>query len=189
MRKGEVKVFVGVGGNFALATPDTPYTFEALQQCDLTVQVSTKLNRSHLVHGKQALILPCIARSEKDEQRSGLQRVTVEDGMSMVHESVGMKDPASPTPALGAGDRRRHGARDPAGQRDAVAGLRRRLRPNPRHDEQSPRRVRGLQSTGQAATRVSDPPTGPGADLPHEVRPRRSSPLRRCRMWSRPTVV
>lgn len=96
MRKGEVKVFVCLGGNFALATPDTPHTFEALQQCDLTVQVSTKLNRSHLVHGKQALILPCIARSEKDKQRSGLQSVTVEDGMSMVHESVGMKDPASP---------------------------------------------------------------------------------------------
>ena len=56
MARGQVKVFVGMGGNFALATPDTPYTFAALQKCELTVQVSTKLNRSHLVHGRQALI-------------------------------------------------------------------------------------------------------------------------------------
>jgi molybdopterin-dependent oxidoreductase alpha subunit len=95
MHRGEVKVFVGMGGNFALAAPDTAYTFEALRRCELTVQVSTKLNRSHLVHGKQALILPCLARSEKDVQRSGLQATTVEDSMAMVHRSVGMKSPAS----------------------------------------------------------------------------------------------
>ena len=63
MHRGDVKVFVGMGGNFALAAPDTAYTFDALRRCELTVQVSTKLNRSHLVHGKQALILPCLARS------------------------------------------------------------------------------------------------------------------------------
>jgi molybdopterin-dependent oxidoreductase alpha subunit len=96
MHRGEVKVFVGMGGNFALAAPDTAYTFEALRACELTVQVSTKLNRSHLVHGRQALILPCIARSEQDQQRSGLQRITVEDAMSMVHLSGGMKAPISP---------------------------------------------------------------------------------------------
>ncbi|GAA2992737.1 FdhF/YdeP family oxidoreductase [Streptomyces drozdowiczii] len=95
MHDGDVKVFVGMGGNFALAAPDTPYTHEALRNCDLTVQVSTKLNRSHLVHGRAALILPCLGRTEKDEQRAGLQSTSVEDSMSMVHLSVGMKRPAS----------------------------------------------------------------------------------------------
>ena len=95
MRRGEVKVFVGMGGNFALAAPDTPYTYAALRSCELTVQVSTKLNRSHLAHGRQALILPCLGRTEKDQQRRGLQSTSVEDSMSMVHLSVGMKRPAS----------------------------------------------------------------------------------------------
>ncbi|WP_327673592.1 MULTISPECIES: FdhF/YdeP family oxidoreductase [unclassified Streptomyces] len=95
MRRGDVKVFVGMGGNFALAAPDTPYTYEALRTCELTVQVSTKLNRSHLVHGRRALILPCLGRTEKDQQRGGLQATSVEDSMSMVHLSVGMKRPAS----------------------------------------------------------------------------------------------
>ncbi|HYI24151.1 MAG TPA: FdhF/YdeP family oxidoreductase [Thermomicrobiales bacterium] len=95
MHRGDVKVFVGMGGNFAIATPDTSYTFEALRRCDLTVQVSTKLNRSHLVHGRQALILPCVARSEKDYQADGVQSGTVEDSMSMVHLSKGRKEPAS----------------------------------------------------------------------------------------------
>jgi molybdopterin-dependent oxidoreductase alpha subunit len=96
MQRGAVKVFVSMGGNFVLAAPDTAYTFQAMRKCDLTVQVSTKLNRSHLVHGKAALILPCLGRSEKDEQRSGIQAVSVEDSMSMVHLSRGMKRPASP---------------------------------------------------------------------------------------------
>lgn len=96
MHRGEVTVFVGMGGNFALATPDTAYGFDALRNCELTVQVSTKLNRSHLVHGRQALILPCVSRTEKDHQASGVQAITVEDSMSMVHMSVGMKQPASP---------------------------------------------------------------------------------------------
>ncbi|GAA5004842.1 FdhF/YdeP family oxidoreductase [Streptomyces siamensis] len=95
MHRGDVKVFVGMGGNFALAAPDTPYTYEALRSCELTVQVSTKLNRSHLVHGRQALILPCLGRTEKDHQRHGVQSTSVEDSMSMVHLSVGMKRPAS----------------------------------------------------------------------------------------------
>ena len=107
MHRGDVTVFVAMGGNFALAAPDTPYTFEALRNCALTVQVSTKLNRSHLVHGRDALILPCLGRTEKDEQRRGLQSTSVEDSMSMVHLSVGMKKPASPhllsEPAIVAG--------------------------------------------------------------------------------------
>ena len=96
MLAGEVTVFVCMGGNFSLATPDTEATFAALRKCELTVQFSTKLNRSHLVHGHRALILPCLGRTVKDVQRTGEQGVTVEDAMSMVHLSFGMKKPASP---------------------------------------------------------------------------------------------
>src|SRR5947208_2893599 len=96
MHRGEVKVFIALGGNFALCTPDLSYTAEALRNCELTVQVSTKLNRSHIVHGKRALILPCLGRTDKDRQKSGEQGITVEDSMSMVHISYGMKEPASP---------------------------------------------------------------------------------------------
>ncbi|MEV4510690.1 FdhF/YdeP family oxidoreductase [Dactylosporangium sp. NPDC049525] len=96
MHRGDVRVFVALGGNFALASPDLRYTAEALRNCDLTVQVSTKLNRSHLVHGRRALILPCLTRTERDRQAGGEQGVTVEDAMAMVHISYGMKEPASP---------------------------------------------------------------------------------------------
>ncbi len=95
MHDGSVKVFVGMGGNFVLAAPDTVFTAEGLRQCRLTVQVSTKLNRSHLVHGQKALILPCLGRTERDQQEAGPQGVTVEDAMSMVHLSIGRKRPAS----------------------------------------------------------------------------------------------
>ncbi len=95
MRSGGVKVFVCMGGNFSLAAPDTDATFEALRNTELTVQVSTKLNRSHLVHGRAALILPCLGRTEKDVQRGGEQGVSVEDSMSMVHLSHGMRRPPS----------------------------------------------------------------------------------------------
>jgi len=96
MHNGEVKVFIGMGGNFASAAPDTAYTFAGLSKCDLTVQVSTKLNRSHVIHGRRALILPCLGRTEKDQQKAGVQSTSVEDSMSMVHLSTGMKKPASP---------------------------------------------------------------------------------------------
>ncbi|MUL79599.1 FdhF/YdeP family oxidoreductase [Mycolicibacterium sp. CBMA 226] len=96
MHSGDVKVFIGMGGNFASAAPDTAYTFAGLKKCDLTVQVSTKLNRSHVIHGRQALILSCLGRTEKDHQKAGIQSTSVEDSMSMVHLSVGMKKPASP---------------------------------------------------------------------------------------------
>jgi len=89
------KVFFAMGGNFAAATPDTAHTHEALRRCELTVHVSTKLNRSHLVHGRDALILPCLGRTEIDVQAGGPQAVTVEDSMSMVHLSSGMNPPAS----------------------------------------------------------------------------------------------
>lgn len=97
MLDDKVKVFVCLGGNFAMATPDTVQTWQGMRQCGLTVQVTTKMNRSHLVHGKAALMLPCIGRTEVDTQVSGPQGVTVEDSMSMVHISYGMKKPAAPT--------------------------------------------------------------------------------------------
>ncbi|WP_420225260.1 FdhF/YdeP family oxidoreductase [Pigmentiphaga litoralis] len=95
MRDGKASVFIGMGGNFASATPDTAVTEAALRRCALTVHVSTKLNRSHLVHGKDALILPCLGRTEIDLQAGGAQGVTVEDSMSMVHLSSGINPPAS----------------------------------------------------------------------------------------------
>ncbi len=95
MRDGQIGVFFALGGNFVSATPDTELTEAAMRSCDLTVHVSTKLNRSHLVHGKEALILPCLGRTERDTQASGDQFVTVEDSMSMVHASHGRLDPGS----------------------------------------------------------------------------------------------
>lgn len=92
----EVKVFIGLGGNFVMATPDTPRSFEAMQNCDLTVQIATKLNRSHLIIGRDALLLPTLGRTEIDLQDGVAQGVTVEDSMSMVHISFGMNQPASP---------------------------------------------------------------------------------------------
>jgi molybdopterin-dependent oxidoreductase alpha subunit len=91
MRDGKAKVFFAVGGNFVSATPDTEVTERALRSCELTVHVSTKLNRSHVVHGKTALILPTLGRTERD----GEQFVTVEDSMSVVHRSRGRLAPAS----------------------------------------------------------------------------------------------
>ena len=95
MHANTAKVFIGMGGNFISATPDTEITAEALRNCSLTVHVSTKLNRSHVVHGKTALILPCITRSEKDVQKTGTQFVTVEDSMGVVHASEGKLKPLS----------------------------------------------------------------------------------------------
>ncbi|MFC3551057.1 FdhF/YdeP family oxidoreductase [Lysobacter cavernae] len=95
MRDGRATVFFAMGGNFAAATPDSAQVHEALRRCALTVHVSTKLNRSHLVHGRDALILPCLGRTEIDLQTGGPQAVTVEDSMSMVHLSSGMNPPAS----------------------------------------------------------------------------------------------
>lgn len=95
MAEGRAKFFFGLGGNFASATPDSDYTWEALRRCAMTVHVSTHLNRSHVVHGREAFILPCLGRSEADRQVSGRQSVTVEDSMSMVHASTGINRPAS----------------------------------------------------------------------------------------------
>jgi molybdopterin-dependent oxidoreductase alpha subunit len=97
MLEGKAKVFIALGGNFSAATPDTTRTHMALKKCDLTVQISTKLNRSHVITGKRALILPCLGRTEIDRQSSGEQCITVEDSMSMVHSSTGQNEPAANT--------------------------------------------------------------------------------------------
>ena len=95
MDQGKVKVFFALGGNFISATPDSEFTGKAMQKCSLTVQVSTKLNRAHLVTGEHALILPCLGRSERDMQMSGEQFVTVENSMGVVSRSKGSFEPAS----------------------------------------------------------------------------------------------
>lgn len=95
MRDGRARVFVGMGGNFVSATPDTEVTEAALRACELTVQISTKLNRSHVVHGRTALILPTLGRTDLDLQDGTKQQVSVEDSMSMVHLSTGRLQPVS----------------------------------------------------------------------------------------------
>lgn len=105
MAAGDVDVFVGLGGNFVSAAPDTGVTAAALERCGLTVQISTKLNRSHLHGGPTALILPCLGRTERDlplpaDVARGVaaepRAVTVEDSMGIVHASRGRNRPASP---------------------------------------------------------------------------------------------
>jgi molybdopterin-dependent oxidoreductase alpha subunit len=95
MSHAEVRVFFAMGGNFLSAAPDTEATARALRRCRLTAHVSTKLNRSHLVTGRRALILPCLGRTELDVQRSGPQMVSVENSMGIVHGSRGTLAPAS----------------------------------------------------------------------------------------------
>ena len=95
MVDGRAKVFIGHGGNFVRAVPDWTVAEAAMRRLRLTVAVSTKLNRGHLVHGEEALILPALARSDIDMQAGGRQSVTVEDSMSMVHASSGLVTPPS----------------------------------------------------------------------------------------------
>lgn len=89
MRDGKTRFFMGMGGNFVSATPDTDVVEEAMRRVDLTVQVSTKLNRSHVVTGKRAIILPVLGRTDRDSRGGREQRVTVEDSMGAVHASRG----------------------------------------------------------------------------------------------------
>ena len=96
MRDGRASVFFAMGGNFISATPDSTATARALMNCSLTVQVSTKLNRSHVITGEEAIILPCLGRSERDVQDGKPQFVTVENSMGIVHRSQGSHPPASP---------------------------------------------------------------------------------------------
>ncbi len=96
MFEGEVKVFFAISGNFLSNTPDTVYSAHAMQRCKLTAHVSTKLNRSHLITGERALILPCLGRTEEDIQATGKQFLTVEDSMGIINRSQGFFRPASP---------------------------------------------------------------------------------------------
>ncbi|GAB4050149.1 FdhF/YdeP family oxidoreductase [Spirosoma litoris] len=95
MHEGKAKVFFGLGGNFAMAASDTNYTAEALKRCKLTVHVSTKLNRSHLIYGETALILPCLGRTDHDIQAAGEQFVSCESTTGVVAQSHGVVEPSS----------------------------------------------------------------------------------------------
>ena len=94
-RRGDVKALISLGGNLAAAAPDPEVTHAALQKLDLTVNIATKLNRSHLLFGRESYLLPCLGRTESDVQATGVQAVTVEDSMAMVHASRGTNTPAS----------------------------------------------------------------------------------------------
>jgi molybdopterin-dependent oxidoreductase alpha subunit len=96
MFDGDVKVFFAISGNLLSNTPDTVYTAQALQRCNLTTHVSTKLNRAHLITGKRALILPCLGRTEEDIQATGRQFLTIEDSMGIINPTQGFFPPASP---------------------------------------------------------------------------------------------
>jgi molybdopterin-dependent oxidoreductase alpha subunit len=125
MLDGNVGVFIALGGNFAQAAPDSPRTQQALGKCQLTVQISTKLNRSHLTPGTQALILPCLGRTDIDHQQTGPQAVTVEDSFSMIHASHGQLAPLSAQmrsePAIIAGIARATLGNDPVVWEDLIA--------------------------------------------------------------------
>lgn len=95
IRDGRSKALICLGGNLAVAMSDPETTLPAMRQLDLAVHIATKLNRSHLVPARLSLLLPCLGRTERDLQASGLQSVTVEDSMSMVHASQGGLTPAS----------------------------------------------------------------------------------------------
>jgi len=96
MENGTAKVFIGLGGNFVRAVPDTDRSYAAMRNLALTVAITTKLNRGHLVHGRDALILPVVARSEVIRTAAGEQFITIEDSMSNVTASRGVLAPASP---------------------------------------------------------------------------------------------
>jgi len=95
MEAGRSKVFLGLGGNFAVAAPDPVRTFAAMRRLDMAIHIATKPNRTHLLIGKAAILLPCLGRTEMDVRAGVRQSVTVEDSMSMVHASRGLNPPAS----------------------------------------------------------------------------------------------
>ena len=106
MRDGTAKAIICLGGNLAIASSDPQACAEGFRNLDLAVHITTKLNRTHLLTGKASYILPCLGRTERDEQAGGVQSVTVEDSMSMVHASRGFLMPPSEHGALRALDRR-----------------------------------------------------------------------------------
>jgi anaerobic selenocysteine-containing dehydrogenase len=133
MFDGDVKVFFAISGNFLSNVPDTVYSAHAMQRCKLTVHVSTKLNRSHLITGERALILPCLGRSEADLQESGKQFLTVEDSMGIIDPSEGFRPPASPE------------LMSDVAIIAKLAGFGERLQPDPRRNFPGHPRIRKLQ--------------------------------------------
>jgi molybdopterin-dependent oxidoreductase alpha subunit len=176
MQRGDVDAFLALGGNFAVAAPDSAFAEEALERCALTVHVATVLNRTHLLGG-ESLLLPCLGRSERDAGPGGEQFVTVEDSMSSVRRSQGWLEPASPSlrsePAIVAGlARATLGAGDGipweelAGDYDLVRDRIARVVPG---FEDFNRRVRlgpGFVLPSGARTRAFDTPTGRAAFRP-----------------------
>ena len=160
MRDGQVRVFVALGGNFVAAAPDTDAHRGGAAPCRLTVQISTKLNRSHVIAGEQALILPCLGRTEPTCGRPGAQFVTVEDSMGMVHLSRGRLAPASEhlLSEVAIVCRLARAAARGSGLPGAVGGVRGGLRPHPRPHRTRGPRLRGLQRPGAAAGRLRPAP-------------------------------
>ena len=135
MHDGRAKVLFAMGGNFVAAMSDTEYTAAALRKCRLTAHVSIKLNRSHLVTGRTALILPCLGRTEIDRQSGGEQFQTVEDSMGVINPTRGNLKPASRASAQRVGHRRRPGEGGPRSEEsDRLGRLHRQLRPDPGQD-------------------------------------------------------
>ena len=169
------KVFIGMGGNFVSATPDTEVTEAALRGCALTVQISTKLNRSHVVHGRTALILPTLGRTDRDIQAGGKQLVTVEDSMSMVHLSRGsLHPPSDQLRSEVAIVCRLARARARPGASGAVGAIRRRLRPHPRRASPASCPASPTTTPGSASPTASSCPTRrgtPASSPPPPARP------------------
>ena len=153
MLAGTAKVFIGLGGNFVRAVPDTDRAYAAMAKLDLTVGIATKLNRGHLVHGKDALILPVVARSERIRTAKGEQFVTIEDSMSERHRLAGRAGTGQPRPADGNRDRLPHGDGDAAAQQARLGALHRRLRRDPRRDRRGVPGHLTPASTARSATR------------------------------------
>ncbi|WP_242645868.1 FdhF/YdeP family oxidoreductase [Streptomyces triculaminicus] len=161
LRDGQAKVFFAMGGNFVSATPDTDVTEAAVRRARLTVHVSTKLNRSHVITGARALILPTLGRTERDRQHTGEQFVTVEDSMGMVHASPRPPRPRQPPPAVRT--RHRQPPRPPRPrhhQHHALGAVREGLRRHPRPHRPRHPRLRGLQRPRRPPRRLH-PPHGP----------------------------
>ena len=188
MHAGRVRLLFALGGNFLSASPDTDATARALRGCALTAHVATKLNRAHLVTGREALLLPCLGRSERDVQAGGPQFVTVEDSMGAVHASQGVLRPAGAAlrsePAI------------VAGLAQAVLGARTRvrwswlvggLRPHPRRHRRRHPRIRGVQRARPDARAASSCRTRCASCASRPKAGARSSPSTRCpRAASRP---
>jgi molybdopterin-dependent oxidoreductase alpha subunit len=180
MHAGHARVFFAMGGNFLSATPDTEYTAEALRRCRLTVHVSTKLNRAHLVTGEQALILSCLGRTETDVQAGGHQFVTTENSMAVVQASRGFLRPASEKllsePAIVArlatatlGDRSSIAWQSLAGDYDLIRDHIARVVPGFDDYNARVRRPGGFHLPNSASERIFKTPSGRAAFTVHQL--------------------